>query len=52
MDDDNKFATRTHSQERKWLTNLGKGNLLEGVRVLIQRTRGNQRGGKTNKTKE
>lgn len=52
MDDDNKLATRTHSQERKWLTHLGNGNLLEGVRILVQRAKGNEWGKKSNKSEK
>ena len=52
MDNDNKFATRTHSQERKWLTSLGNGSLIEGIRIFIQRAKGNERGKKSNRPQE
>ncbi len=34
-------TVRSHSQERKWLLTLGKGNIVEGVRSLMKH---NQRG--------
>jgi hypothetical protein len=37
----NKKATvRSHSQEREWLVSLGKGNIVEGVRHLVQQSQG------------
>ncbi len=36
----NKTAVRSHSQEREWLVNLGKGNIVAGVRSLVQQTQG------------
>lgn len=41
MAKNNKQSIRSHSQERQWLVNLGKGNLVEGVRSLVQQ---NQQG--------
>ncbi|MBN1991908.1 MAG: hypothetical protein JW953_04345 [Anaerolineae bacterium] len=51
-----KLAVRLHSQEREWLLSLGNGNIVEGVRNLVQQAkekqfiRDNLRGksGKTN----
>jgi len=31
-----KMDVRAHSEEREWLTNLGGGNIVEGVQNLIQ----------------
>ncbi len=30
------FDVRGHTQEREWLVNLGGGNIVEGVRNLIE----------------
>jgi hypothetical protein len=30
------LAVRSHSQEREWLLSLGDGNIVAGVRSLIQ----------------
>jgi hypothetical protein len=47
-----KFVTRSHLEERHWLTHLGKGDLIEGVRILIERVKGDHVGGKAVKKKE
>ena len=36
MGKDTKLDVRIHSQEREWLLNLGGGNIVEGVRHLIE----------------
>jgi hypothetical protein len=30
---------RSHSQERQWLLNLGQGDLVKGVRSLVEQSR-------------
>lgn len=45
MTKDNKRAIRSHWQEREWLLSLGKGNIVEGVRNLIQLTQQGPSGG-------
>ena len=42
MKKDNKFATRSHLDERNWLINLGNGSLVEAVRLLIERAKEEQ----------
>lgn len=37
-------AVRSHSQERKWLLDLGKGNIVDGVHTLIQYSQGEPMG--------
>jgi hypothetical protein len=49
---DSKFTTRSHLEERHWLTHLGRGDLIEGVRILIERVKGDQTGGKIGKKKK
>ncbi len=39
MAKDKPLAIRSHLEEREWLLSLGKGNLIDGVRSLIQLTR-------------
>jgi hypothetical protein len=34
-----KLAVRQHSQEREWLLRLGNGNIVEGVRNLIEQAK-------------
>ena len=34
-----KLAVRLHSQEREWLMNLGNGNIVEGVRNLVEQNK-------------
>ena len=38
MQKDNKVTVRSHSKEREWLLNLGQGNLVQGVRTLVEQT--------------
>ncbi len=52
MKKDNKFTTRTHLEERNWLVNLGNGNLIEGVKILIERAKGERSGQKHYKRKK
>jgi len=52
MTKNRKFATRSHDQERKWLMSLGNGNLVEGVKLLIEQAKGEQLRGKSNKRKK
>lgn len=52
MKKDNKFATRSHLDERNWLMNLGHGNLIEAVRLLIERAKEEHRQSKINRTKK
>lgn len=33
------LTVRSHSEEREWLRNLGDGNIVEGVRHLIQQSK-------------
>ena len=42
MSNNKKLAVRLHSQEREWLLNLGNGNMLEGVRNLVQQAKEKQ----------
>ena len=42
MSKSTKLAVRLHSQEREWLLNLGNGNILEGVRNLVQQAKEKQ----------
>ena len=39
---------RSHDEERQWLIALGNGNIIEGVRSLIEKTKGEQRWEKSN----
>lgn len=32
-------TVRSHAQEREWLLSLGNGNIVAGVRSLIQETK-------------
>ena len=52
MEKESKFVTRSHSQERNWLISLGNGNLVEGVKILIEQIKGDQLGRKINKSKK
>ena len=52
MKKDNKFVTRSHLDERNWLMNLGNGNLVEAVRILIERAKEEHREGKIRRTKK
>ena len=36
------LQVRLHSQEREWLLNLGNGNIVEGVRNLLEQARERQ----------
>ncbi|MEW5959870.1 MAG: hypothetical protein AB1801_19265 [Chloroflexota bacterium] len=36
MSKDSKLAIRSHAEERQWLIDLGEGNIIKGVRTLIQ----------------
>lgn len=36
MAKDSPSAVRSHTQEREWLLSLGAGNIVAGVRNLIQ----------------
>jgi len=36
------LEVRLHAQEREWLLNLGQGNIIEGVRNLIQQAKDKQ----------
>lgn len=44
MKKDSNIAVRSHSQERQWLVDLGKGNLVDGVKNLIQYSQGQPNG--------
>jgi hypothetical protein len=40
MAKDAQGTVRSHSQEREWLLSLGDGNIVAGVRSLIQQAKG------------
>ncbi len=42
MNKNAKLEVRLHSQEREWLLNLGNGNILEGIRNLIEQAKDRQ----------
>jgi hypothetical protein len=44
MSRNSKPTVRSHTEERQWLLNLGQGNLVEGVRTLIQHSQGQPNG--------
>lgn len=53
MDKQEKKMVRSHSQEREWLRDRGNGNIVEGVRSLIEESRTKtKRAGKNGKTKK
>ena len=52
MSKESKLAIRSHAEERQWLINLGEGNIVKGVRTLIQHGQGEpggRNGSQTNK---
>ncbi len=42
MSKNSNLEVRLHAQEREWLLNLGQGNIIEGVRNLIQQAKDRQ----------
>ena len=52
MKKDNKFTTRSHLDERNWLMSLGNGNLVEAVRILIERAKEEHQTGKRRRIKK
>ena len=42
MSKNTEIQVRLHSQEREWLLNLGNGNIVEGVRNLVEQVRERQ----------
>jgi hypothetical protein len=42
MSKNTNLEVRLHRQEREWLLNLGQGNIIEGVRNLIQQAKDKQ----------
>ena len=43
---------RSHGEEREWLTSLGNGNILEGIRSLIENAKGGKRWDQTSRSRK
>ena len=45
-------TVRSHGEEREWLLILGNGNILEGVRYLIESAKGGKRWEQTGQSRK
>lgn len=43
---------RSHGEEREWLTSLGNGNILEGIRSLIESAKDGNRWDQTGRRRK
>ena len=51
MGQDNSVIIRSHAQEREWLLSLGNGNIVAGVRSLVEKTKKDQDSAKSKSKK-